>query len=87
MRVIHIMTYEDNNNLTFRVMESLDECSSLQNGIILLEVVQCVKKICEKLMLWCQGQDIDEFHESINKKFPNMDSCDYIGTLNKFKKH
>ena len=67
-------------------MESLDECSSLQNGIILLEVVQCVKKICEKLMLWCQGQDIDEFHESINKKFPNMDSCDYIGTLNKFKK-
>ena len=61
------------------MLESLDQCASVQNGVLLLEVMECVRKICEKLHIWSQGREIDNICGEINKRYPTLESCDYQG--------
>ena len=61
------------------LLESLDQSASASNGVWLLEVVECVNKICEKLLRWCQGKDIEDVYEKINTRFSSLECSDYQG--------
>ena len=67
--------------LISRLLESLDQCASMQDSSYLLETTKCVKKICEKMDNWCDGEGIDEVYEEINKKYEALQNADYIGEL------
>ena len=67
--------------LISRLLESLDQCASLQDSAYLLETTKCVKKICEKMDNWCYGEGIDEVYEEINKKYEALQNADYIGEI------
>ena len=67
--------------LISRLLESLDQCASMQDSSYLLETTKCVKKICEKMDNWCSGDGIDEVYEEVNKKYEALQNADYIGKL------
>ena len=60
-------------------MESLDQCVSTQNGEIILESIVCIRKICERLQTMCEGKDIEEIVETVNKVYVNLENSDYLG--------
>ena len=69
----------------FRIMGSLDECCNFpMNSEIVLEAIICVRKICDKLQTMCDGQDVENIVDTVNKTYVTLESCDYLG--NNFEK-
>lgn len=65
--------------IILRLLESLDDCASMQDSIYLLETTKCVKKVCEKMDSWCCGEGLDDVYEDINKKYETLQNAEYLG--------
>ena len=65
--------------IILRLLESLDDCASLQDNTYLLETTKCVKKLCEKMDSWCCGEGLDDVYEDINKKYETLQNAEYLG--------
>ena len=64
----------------FRILDSLEGCAKVQDGFILYEVIEIVRKICSTLEEFCDGKGIDaEKIEIINSLYPSIESSDYAG--------
>ena len=60
----------------------MEECSKVDDGFILYEVVEMIRKICEKLEQFCNGDGIDgEKMKVINSLYLTIESSDYAGDL------
>ena len=61
-------------------MESLDQCATSQPGMMKLEVVECIRKICESLENWCEGKHFPSHLVSqVNKLYPSLENSDFLG--------
>ena len=66
--------------ITTRLLESLDQCATSQPGMMKLEVVECVRKICESLEDWCEGRHFPpHLVAQVNKLYPSLENTDFLG--------
>ena len=66
--------------ITTRLLESLDQCATSQPGMMKLEVVECVRKICGSLEDWCEGRLFPpHLVAQVNKLYPSLESTDFLG--------
>ena len=66
--------------ITTRLLESLDQCATSQPGMMKLEVVECIRKICESLENWCEGRHFPPHLVSqVNKLYPSLENSDFLG--------
>ena len=66
----------------FRILNSLEECSKVEDGFIMYEVVEMIRKICETLEQFCTGEGIDgDKTVVINSLYTSIESSDYAGEL------
>ena len=64
----------------FRLLESLDQCASTQLGLMKYEVVDCIRKIVDKLESWCQDNNFpQEFVAKVNRLYPILEDSDFTG--------
>ena len=58
----------------------MEECARLQDGFLMYEVIEIVRKICQNLEGFSDGFDIDnEKIETINNIYSSIESSDYAG--------
>ena len=58
----------------------MDQCATSQSGLLRLEVVETVRKICDKLEFWCEeGNFPEELVSQVNTLYPSLESCDFLG--------
>ena len=58
----------------------MEECARLQDGFLMYEVIEIVRKICQNLEGFSEGFDIDnEKIETINNIYSSIESSDYAG--------
>ena len=62
------------------MLESLDQCATSQPGTMKLEVVECIKRICDCLENWCEGRHFPaHLVQQVNKLYPSLENSDYLG--------
>ena len=66
--------------ISTRLLESLDQCATSQPGTMKLEVVECIKRICDCLENWCEGRHFPpHLVQQVNKLYPSLESTDFLG--------